>query len=357
MEISNKQHPLKMLSHFWDNNTNSIWLATTLLLHRNIDKFSFPQRLETAKKKELTHLVFSTIKELELLEQPTILLSESIQAIERDFLYEHFLQFEPLKDSLLGQSFLFDASGSFLIKANVQDHLQFCGLDRQGHLEKTFERLQSIERALERKIAFAFSDKFGYLTEDPALCGTGLIAKAYLHVPALIETEELHSYLENCNSEGVSITGLHGTSDEITGDMIVVQNRWTIGTTEASILSLLRTTALAIASHEKEMRTKLHETPQRDESIFDRISRMVGTLKYSQTMDTSEALFALSLAKLGLEVGWLAGISIEELNRQFFELRRAHIAATLGWHSTKQNIDHERASRLRTLFTNVQIVR
>ena len=113
---------------------------------------------------------------------------------------------------------------------------------------------------------------------------------------------------------------------------------------------------MAVASHEKEMRNKLQQTQPRDAALFDRISRMLGTLKFSYTMDTEEALRDLSLAKLGVELGWLTGISLEELNRQFFDLRRAHIASQYDWKLERSEINQERASRLRTLFEKVSLV-
>jgi protein arginine kinase len=347
---------LKNLDLFWKGNNNSIWLATTLALHRNIEKFNFPQMLELTKKKQLAELTFGALKEHSIIQQPVECFFDSMLTLERDLLYEHFLLFEPLKDSILGQSFLFTEKGDILIKMNVQDHIEICALEQSEQLETALEKIQAIEKGLEKNIKFAFSPKFGYLTEDPTLCGTGLVVKAFLHIPALIETGEVDSFLHNSDSEGVSLTGLHGSSEEIIGDMVVITNRWTLGTTEESILSLIRTTAMAITTREKEVRGKLERSQPHDETIYDKISRMLGTLKYSYTMDTSETLRALSLAKLGIELGWLQGISIEELNRLLFDLRRAHIAAQFNWAISRPEINHERASLLRILFEKVSLV-
>ena len=347
---------LKNLDLFWKGNTNSIWLATTLSLHRNIQKFNFPQRLDLSKKRQLGELTCTTLKELSILKRPIECFFDSMLALERDYLYEHFLQFDPLKDSLLGQSFLFDEQGDILIKMNVQDHLEICAIEQSEQVEKALEKIQAIEKGLENTISFSFSPKFGYLTEDPTICGTGLVAKAFLHVPALIETGEIESILHNSSAEGVFLTGLHGDNEKIIGNMLVVTNRWTLGTTEDSILSLIRTTAMAIASHENDMRQKLERTHPRNETLYDRISRMLGTSKYSFTMDTSETLHNLSLAKLGVELGWLTGITLEELNCHFFDLRRAHISSETGWKLTRSEINQERAHRLRTLFEKVSLI-
>lgn len=346
---------LKNLDPFWQGNTNAIWLATTLSIHRNIDKFVFPKRLETEKKKVLSELIFKAIQATNILQKPILLSFDSMHTLEKEYLYEHFLDFTPSKDSMRGESFVFDATGNILIKLNVEDHLEIKTVESQGNLELTFEKIQLLERTIEKQMAFSFSNKFGYLTEDPAKCGTGLVVQAFLHVPALVETNELPSFLRNCQAEGVSITSVLGSEKDMIGDMIVVKNRWTIGTTEESILSLIRATALAIASHEKEMRSKLHSMPKKDETLLDTMGRVVGTMKFCYTIDTSETLRALSIAKLGIELGWLEGTSIEELNRYFFELRRAHIASSLGWDKNPEEINRERARLVRAFFAPIEL--
>ena len=41
----------------WDRNENVIWLASTLCLHRNIEKFKFPPKLEVERKKQLADII------------------------------------------------------------------------------------------------------------------------------------------------------------------------------------------------------------------------------------------------------------------------------------------------------------
>lgn len=351
----NLPNNLKTLDSLWKNNSNSIWLATTLSLHRNINKFIFPKHLETEKKKILSELISKAIYSSNILKKPTLLSYETMQALEKEYLYEHFLDFTPAKDSLRGESFLFDESGEILIKLNVEDHLDIRIVETKGNLEKSFEKIESLSQAIEQEISFAFSNQFGYLTEDTAKCGTGLVVQAFLHIPAIIETHDMESLIQNGQHEGVLISSILGSKEKMLGDMIVVKNRWTIGTTEESILSSVRTIALAITSYEKEKRNELQRAPKKNESLFDQLGRVVGTMKFCYTIDTSEALRALSMAKLGVEIGWLEGTTIEELNRQFFEVRRAHIALSLGIASTQEDINHERARCMRAFFTPITL--
>lgn len=49
----------------------------------------------------------------------------------------------------------------------------------------------------------------------------------------------------------------------------------------------------------------------------DKISRAYGILTHSYQIDAIEALNAISLLKLGVEMGWVEGINRESINRLF----------------------------------------
>lgn len=62
----------------WVENENNIWLATTLELQRNIDKFHFPARLDQERKAHIVKLIYSALlgskikKDLKLLPTPEL---------------------------------------------------------------------------------------------------------------------------------------------------------------------------------------------------------------------------------------------------------------------------------------------
>lgn len=67
---------------------------------------------------------------------------------------------------------------------------------------------------------------------------------------------------------------------------------------------------------EQSIRAKMKE--EKDAHIIDRVSRAIGTLQHSFTIDTSEALRAISQIKFGIELGWVQGMTIEAINEWFF---------------------------------------
>ncbi len=342
-------------SNPWEKNSNSIWLATTLTLHRNIDKFNFPHRLDTEKRRLVLEILTGAIKTVPTLASQTAYTAANIAPLDREFLAEHFLLFETPRDSQQGRAYVVEAEGRLLLQINGNDHLEIHAIDTKQGLEQTLADMVSVERGVEKQLPFAFSNQFGYLTSDPCQSGTGFLVYAYLHIPALIQCGGYHDVIAKEKHEGLILTSLQGNPEDLVGDLLVLRNRWTTGETEETILSSIRNTALKIMADEQSLRSRI--ATERDDKIVDHVSRAIGILGHSITIDTSEALRALSLIKFGVELGWLQGITLESVNQLFFDCRRAHLArhtdATLYG---RPELYKARATMLRQAIEPVKLV-
>jgi len=330
----------------WSHNENVIWLASTLQLHRNIEKFKFPQKLEGEKKEHILSLFSKAIGEVKDLKNPLLLKGNELSSIEKNFLLEHYLIFEGLSETLQGEAFMLDDTGEFLALLNVKDHVRLQFTDVQGDLEKSWSKLVKLENNLQSSFSFAYLPKFGFLTSDPAISGTGLVVEAFLHIPALIHLNELTEFQEKEKNDAISCTGLQGDPKELIGDLIVVRNNFTLGVNEETILSTIRNAILKFVLAEKNARSRV--VSEGITSIKDKVSRALGVLKSSYQLDTVEALNAISLVKLGIELGWIKGdMSIEQINHLFFTCRRAHLQLRLKEQIPNEKVGERRASFLR----------
>jgi len=335
----------------WDKNENAIWLASTVTLLRNVEKFKFPPKMEPERKKQLLALLTQALLSLPGLQTPRALKAEELSPLEKNFLLEHFLIFEGISEAQTGQAFVLDDSGRFLALLNFKDHLRLHFLDIAGDLEKTWGELIQVENALGASLNFAFSEKFGFLVSAPTLSGTALVVTAFLHLPTLIHTNTLSEFLEKEKSDTAIYTGLQGNPEDLIGDILTVRNAYTIGVNEETIFSNLRSAILKLVVAEKSARSQIKDggSPH----LKDKISRALGVVKFSYQLETVEALAALSLLKLGVELGLVKGINVAEVNFLFFTCRHAHLAIQLKEVSSTEDMAIKRAQILREKFKDV----
>lgn len=333
----------------WENGSNPIWPATAFTLHRNLSRFNFPPKLSSAQFQQTLSTLSENLLKSTHLEKPHFLKAEAIHASDKEFIYEHFLCTDGFQNTLAGQGFILDDTGNFLALINVEDHLQLRLIECQGKWENAWKRLNEIETMLGSHVELAFSPRFGYLSADPKFCGTGLVVQAYLHLPALIHTAQLPDTLQKQKEEGINASGMGGSLDDLFGDLLVVHNSYTLGLSEENIQHTVHSVAMKLMALEKTLRAHLKSDNSLD--MKDQISRAYGLMLHSYQLQTKEALNALSLIKLGVDLGWVEGISDSSLNTLFFKCRRAHLAETLGEHLSDA---HEIAAK-RAEFIHKQI--
>lgn len=335
----------------WENNENDIWLTSKIALFRNIDKFNFPAKLNSEKQKALIPLISEHLCHSTFLEKATLIKTEDLDPLDKEFFSEHFLSSSGYYQAHGGEAFIIDASAQFLSTINIHDHIHLIMIDNE--LEESWNKLLNIEAALGKSLKFAFSSRFGFLTADPTLCGTGLQATVYLQLPALIHSEKIDDVLEATLDESVMVTGLHGSPTEVIGDILAIRNNYTLGISEENIIKTINRVSTKLAVEESTERSRIKAS--HDHEIMDRVSRAFGILNHSYQIEAVESLNALSLVKLGLACGWITGISLADLNALFFNCRRAHLIWNQENEVSKEELLHKRAEYIHQKLKNVTL--
>ncbi|MBI2742763.1 MAG: protein arginine kinase [Chlamydiales bacterium] len=326
----------------WQDEVNPIWPISAFTLHRNLARHNFPPKLQPNQYAQVLTSLKNSLLSCKELDRPRLIGAEELSALDKELLFEHFLCFESFQNTTAGQAFLIDQSAKFLALINIGDHLQIQLLDSSGGWEKSWNILSKIEGAIAETLGVAYSPKFGYLTSDPNISGTGLIVQVFLHLPALTHTEQLQEALVKQKEEEVAAISLQGRIEEIVGDIIVLKNGFTLGISEENILRALHTAAMKFMALEKNERVRLKN--EGSVAIKDQVSRAYGLLLHSYQLQTKETMDALSLLKLGLDLGWVTGISDTKLNDILFKCRHAHLSHLSQEKSSDPNqLSHRRA--------------
>jgi len=347
------QHPIFQLKSPWEKQAHNVWLATTLSLTRNLQKFKFPHKLDKNREGQVVSLLHESLMKYKDLDHPLLFRSEEIGPLQKEFLLEHFLITDGFHQAHAGEGFVIDDTGEFLGVLNVTDHLQLNLLDTQQEIEKSWNKLAKIENHLSKTLDFAFHPRFGFLSSDPRHAGTALTISLFLHIPAIIHTGELAELIEKEKEEEVEAVGLQGKTSEMIGDILVAHNTCTLGLTEEYILTTMRMWATRAVVAEITIRKKLMESGH--ESLKNKVARALGLLTHSYQLEAIEALNALSLVKLGIEVGWILTPPDLNINQILFNCRRAHLIKQLETKVDIPELPRKRAEYLHSIASKLSL--
>lgn len=337
----------------WNQEPVAIWVASSFILRRNLARYNFPSKLQPQEVEQVLQNLTSALTSLEGFQNPQAFPQNALSASDRELLYEHFLFLRGFQEPPNGSGMVLDEKGELLALINTSNHLELRALNVNTPPEETWNHLAQVEDALSKSHPFAFSPKFGYLTVDPGQCGTGLTVNAYLHLPALIHTGQIESAINNAAEDEVLFMGLSGDLMDLVGDIIIVQNTYTIGMSEEQILNAIQQAVGKLVSAERTMRKHLQEEKNTD--LMDLTSKAFGLLVHSFQLETKEALDLLSVMKLGASLGLITNVEDRKLNELFFKCRRGHLTQLFPELKENEEIAKKRADFLQKELSGIAL--
>ena len=318
-----------------------IVLSTRVRLARNLSEYPFPARLDESQKKAIGNTVKEVLADnenfkLDFIDMSALSSAETVSLAEK-----HLISPEFACDTA-GRSLLLSADEDISIMICEEDHIRIQTVYPGLSLEEAFETALKIDEALEDKIAFAFDENLGYLTQCPTNIGTALRASVMLHLPALSKKGAMQRLSTTVAKLGLTLRGSYGEGSEISGDIYQLSNQVTLGISEEAAIKNLNSIAIQIITQEKQARAVLIK----DEDYLDRIYRAYGILKSAYKLTSKELMNLISYVRVGVSEGIL-DIPAEKLRTLTVLLQPATLNTSVGRVLSQTERDVLRSQKVR----------
>lgn len=263
---------------------------------------------------------------------------EQQELVEHRFISYDLLEYAPYAAALLS------SGRTVSVMINEEDHLRVQGLLPGLQLERAAELAFRADDALAEHAAFAFDERWGYLTACPANAGTGMRASVLMHLPALSAANQIGAALQNIAKLGLTLRGLYGEGSEAQGDMFLLSNQATLGRGEEDTLRALEAAAAQVSGHERAIREAIRK--QDAVLLEDRLMRSVGILREARILrqrdfmrHMSDLRFACAIGLMDAPVGYIDSLTMD--------LQPGTLAAAAGRALSERETDELRARRMR----------
>lgn len=322
-----------------------IIMSSRTRLARNLDKVPFSN---WANKKQLEDILVS-VKEaaqsINMLKNAVFFRIKDLSEVDRLFLIErHLISPEHAKNAEY-KALLVDTKEVLSIMINEEDHLRIQVLQSGLNLRETWRIIDAIDTELSKKLPFAYSPKWGYLTACPTNTGTGLRGSVMIHLSALVFSGQIGKVLQAIAKLGLNIRGLYGEGTEATGNLFQISNQVSMGITEDDIVENIERITSQIITREEATRKAI--LLKNKEALIDRISRAYGTLKSAHIITSNETVALLSTIRLGVDLGIVKNIDRKVLNELFILTQPAHLQKLEGKVLNSNERDIKRADLIR----------
>lgn len=249
-------------------------------------------------------------------------------------------------------SFLLKDDEKATIMINEEDHIRIQTLAPGLNLKESWEQCSLIDDELERKLDYAYDEKWGYLTACPTNVGTGLRASVMLNLPCVSMTGNINTIMEGLRKVGLTVRGLYGEGSEALGYLYQVSNQTTLGQSEEEIIDKLNRVINQIISRERNTRNYLkRKNPLK---LEDKIFRSFGTLAHSRIIGSKEAMEHLSNVRLGWAMGLIKNNNFKDIVKLMIDIQPAKIQKKFNEEMTEEERDIARAGMIREFILNME---
>jgi protein arginine kinase len=332
---------------------SEIVLSSRIRIARNIKAFPFAGKLSVPEQKALIGQVAKAVADAPIFRHSYFLDYSNLKIIDRQFLVERHLVSREHANSKGNRAVLITKNEVVSIMILEEDHLRAQVIQSGLNLVDAWRLVNKVESALEAKLPFSFHPNLGYLTACPTNVGTGLRSSCMLHLAGLVMTKQVNKVLQALSKLNLAARGFFGEGTQASGNFFQFSNQMTLGQNEEEIINDLERVIKQMIEHEREARN--HLLGKRRAKLEDQVWRAVGALKSARVISSSEAMSLLSLARLGVDIGFVKNLSKSNLNALFLFMQPAHLQKLTESNLDSSERDQKRAELLRTRLKDVEL--
>lgn len=308
---------------------SDVVISSRVRVARNLANFVFPHRASEAQLMEVCGFISKAIRKNDELKDLNLIFLEELFPQERDMLAEKHLISPVFNEGEKGRAvILSEKRSSLCVMVNEEDHLRIQVFSLGFQLQNAWKIVNEVDDTLSSHLPYAFSKRWGYLTECPTNIGTAMKASIMMHLPALTINDEIELLFSNLSDSGITIRGLFGEGTDIVGNFYQISNQVTLGKSESEIIGNLEIVSKSIIEKERSARQLLLK--EEKIKLLDEISRSWGILTHAKLISFEEAIDYLSMLRLGIDLKVLSQLSRKKITKLMMSIRSAHLRDLVG---------------------------
>ena len=212
------------------------------------------------------------------------------------------------------------------------------------------------ERRLAARYRFAWHPDFGYLSPFPAHCGTGIRIEAEVHLEGLHIIGDLPQVLSGLVAMRIDYQSVEMDGIRNVAHLFRIGNGSSIGLPERALVARIARAFAQLAQQETAARKVL--VAEHPLLFLDSLERALAILRNARLLSPGEYIDLLSPVRLASIMGFLDGISREEIDkimRRNLEKPQQTPPATQEEERQRDNRDADFADRVSAFFAKVRL--
>ena len=302
---------------------SDIVMSSRIRLARNLADFPFISRCNDIDRANIESTVRERLSVTPGCSELSFFNVAKLDALDRQLLVERQLISRELSNGDGARAVAIDGMEQLSLMVNEEDHLRIQVMKSGLDLDGAWDQINRVDDEIESSLTYAYHPKLGYLTACPTNVGTGIRVSVLVHLPALVITHQIEKVFRSLQKINLVVRGLYGEGTQAMGDFYQISNQITLGKDEQAIIEQVSDVIPFVIDYERKARQFLLDEKQND--LFDRVSRAYGTLQTAQQISSEETMYLLSRVRMGVNLGLIDNLEIPAINQLFLRTQPAHL--------------------------------
>ena len=168
-----------------EGNNKETVLSTKVVISRNIKGFPFPPKMSDADRENVLGMVRQASGSMGL----DFVRTDELDDTAKADIFEQFFAGYQFLNNDAKTGYLRSKTEGLGVIINSTDHINIVSMVPGSDIETAYKRADELAVKFEQSMDIAYTDKFGFLTSQIQLVGTGMQLLMTLAIPGIEKTE------------------------------------------------------------------------------------------------------------------------------------------------------------------------
>jgi len=331
---------------------SAVVLSTRVRIARNLTGELFPYRMETEGRIRVMRAAARAIASLTMNGDGVFFSLAALAPLEIALLMERRAISPQLARDDKPRGVFAWKNADRAIMVCEEDHLRLTDIVPGVAPRKAHENLLPALQELSSQLEFVSDNALGFLTACPANLGAAVRTSLFCHLPGLVLTGGIEDLVSHAADAGFTLRGFWGEASEVHGSMFQLTDGPGLSHQISDMLSRIESLGQEVIEREALARIALQT--ERPALLKDKIARALAILQVCRALTGAETLALFSAIRLGVDIGFIEGLSRETICLLTFELGRSYLTWTGESDGTPDQRQVRRAARAREVFSQAR---
>ena len=303
---------------------NDTVLSSRVRIVRNLKDYRFPPMLGKDDAEAVYQTVVSAFQRLPAADGLHPIRLDTLDSIAKKIFEERNIIPANLERNF-GTGVIVRDDGILSATVNVKDHIRLSAFYAGFELQKCFTLGKNIIDTLAETLEFSAVQDFGYLSSDVMSIGSGIKCSVLCSLPGYSLSNKIQGKIEALTKRNFEVHAYYAQNTKrLLGYLYLISTKSAAGYTDEVQISMILSAIRELINEERDLRDSLVNAQRW--RIQDDVIKAFSIAKNAYLLDVKDTIDLVFKIKLGINLGFIEGLSSEACLALLYQTQTAHIA-------------------------------